>query len=356
MTGVYANGKFLSQKISGVQRYASQLLHHYYQLHQDITLAAPAVRPEEGKYRLVVPVVTTGTTAGLWWEQAQLPFFLRKQGHPLLLNFCNMAPVFYRNKISCIHDIAFLRYPQFFSKAFYYYYKALIPAIIRTSRHVITVSEFSKAELMDYYRLRPEQVTVIPNAGFTTEMPVGSVQQASAAGRPYFLFVGSADPRKNLLFLLKAYAAAHLQQTDLVIAGGGYASFNSTLLQEAAGFATHPHIHFTGHITDQQLTQYYHAAKAVIVPSLYEGFGLPVAEALSARCNVLAADIPIFREVAGVHAAYFDPYDPARLIRLLQQEDSVSRKNNDEGYDYIRAQYSWKDSAELLYRTVNEWR
>jgi glycosyltransferase involved in cell wall biosynthesis len=284
----------------------------------------------------------------------QLPLFLGKQGKPLLLNLCNVAPVFYRNKISCIHDLAFLRYPHFFSKAFYYYYRALIPAIISTSRHILTVSEFSKQELMDYYRLKPEQVTVIPNAGFAADLPV--TVQIPALNRPYFLFVGSADPRKNLLFLLKAYTAACLQHTDLVIAGGGHTSFNNALLKETGAFTSNPHIHFTGRITDEQLTQYYRFAKAVIVPSVYEGFGLPVAEALSARCEVLAADIPVFREVAGTHALYFDPYQADGLIRYLQQMDGAAKKENSQGYDHIRGRYSWKNSASLLYHTVNEWR
>jgi glycosyltransferase involved in cell wall biosynthesis len=298
--------------------------------------------------------VSAGTHGGIWWEQAQLPLYLRKQGKPLLLNLCNVAPVLYGHKISCIHDLAFLRYPQFFSKAFYYYYKALIPAIIRTSRHILTVSEFSRQELLDYYKLKPTQVTVIPNAGFAADLP--DRVQKPALDRPYFLFVGSADPRKNLLFLLKAYAAARLQHTDLVIAGGGHTSFNNDLLKDTAAFAVDPRIHFVGRVTDEQLTNYYRFAKAVIVPSVYEGFGLPIAEALSARCEVLAADIPIFREVAGAHALYFDPYRPEGLVAYLQQMDGETKKENLSGYDHIRGLYSWKHSASLLSEAVNAWR
>lgn len=277
---VCANGKFLSQKISGVQRYASQLLQHYYPLNTDCTIVAPAHKNEE--YNTRMPVISTGSKAGIWWEQVQLPAWLRKNNKPLLLNLCNMAPLAYANKITCIHDIAFVRYPQYFSKAFGLYYRYMMPAIIKTSRHIITVSEFSRSELCLFYNLKPQQVTVIPNAGFGTIDDASAQPMISPHPKPYFLFVGSADPRKNLLFLLKAWQSAQLRDTDLVIAGSGYASFNSDLLHKTEAFRNRPDIHFLGHVSDGLLRQYYQFAKAVVVPSVYEGFGLPVAEALSA--------------------------------------------------------------------------
>lgn len=360
MAGVFANGKFLSQKISGVQRYASQLLLHYYELNKELTLVAPVARAAADDFNLPIPVITKGKKAGLWWEQVQLPWFLSGKGKPLLLNLCNMAPVCYRNKITCIHDIAFLRYPQYFSKAFRAYYQAMIPAIIKTSKHIITVSEFSRAELMDYYKLGEERVSVIPNAGFRSDSAVfpanTGMSEAAPIGRPYFLFVGSADPRKNLLFLLRAFEAARLKETDLVIAGGGYASFNSELMKETDVYRQNPNIHFLGHVTDTLLTQYYNNARAVIVPSVYEGFGLPVAEALSAHSEVLAADIPVFREVAAEHAYYFNPHSPDDLIALMRERDGTPRPDGEAGFTFIHRRYSWKKSASSLGDCISKWR
>lgn len=360
MTGVFANGKFLSQKMSGVQRYASQLLQQYYEIDKELMLVAPVERPAGDAFRMSIPVVTKGAKAGLWWEQVQLPLFLSGKGKPLLLNLCNMAPVLYKNKITCIHDIAFLRYPQFFSKAFRSYYQVMIPAIIKSSKHIITVSEFSRHELMDYYKLSQEQVSVIPNAGFRSEsvgFPADSSSvEAVPVRRPYFLFVGSADPRKNLLFLLRAFEAARLKHTDLVVAGGGYASFNNELMKETDIYHQNPDIHFLGHVTDALLTQYYNSARAVIVPSVYEGFGLPVAEALSAHSEVLAADIPVFREVAAEHAQYFDPHKPDALIALMRERDGTSKPDGAEGYAFIHRRYSWKKSANSLGDCIGKWR
>lgn len=345
MSPVLVNGKFLTQKMSGVQRYASELIRHYAAINPDVTLVAPAEGQLNSLYNMPCNIVATGSKAGLLWEQWQLPRFAAKQ-QQLLLNLCNVAPVMYKNKITCIHDIAFIRYPQFFSKAFYYYYKSMMPLIIRSSKHIITVSEFSKAELMDYYKLRDEQISVIPNAGFLTVQSVA----APMVQAPYFLFVGSVDPRKNLLLLLQAYSAAQLTQTQLVIAGAAYKSFNPELLQQLEQFKANPMIHFAGAVTNEELASLYQHAKAVIVPSLYEGFGLPVAEGLSAGCQVIASDIPIFREVAGEHAFYFK--DKQTLTSLLLLLDKQDKRLNESGRDYVLARYSWKQSAALLKKTV----
>lgn len=345
MTPVLVNGKFLTQKISGVQRYASELIRHYAGINPEVTLLAPAEGQLKDVYHMPCRITGIGKSAGLVWEQWQLPRYARQQNQ-LLLNLCNMAPVFYNNKITCIHDIAFIRYPQFFSRSFYYYYKSLMPLIIRSSRHIITVSEFSKAELMDYYRLCDNQVSVIPNAGFRSTPLI----TAPPLQYPYFLFVGSADPRKNLLLLLRAYSAAQMEQTHLVIAGAGYKSFNPEILQQLEPYKAHPMIHFEGAVSDEALASLYQHAKSVIVPSLYEGFGLPVAEGLSAACQVIASDIPIFREVAGDHAFYFK--DKETLTSLLMLLDKQDKRMNESGREWILSRYSWIQSATLLKKTV----
>lgn len=348
MSKVYVNGKFLTQKMSGVQRYASELVRHYTLLNKEITLVAPSQGVLDDVYNMPCERVSTGGGAGLVWEQWQLPQYVKQQQNPMLLNLCNVAPVLYKNKVTCIHDIAFVRYPQFFSKTFYYYYKTLMPLIIRSSRHIITVSEFSKKELMDYYGLAEKQVSVVPNAGFQS-LPENS-NGKPLLNEPYFLFVGSADPRKNLLLLLQAYEAAQLKQTKLVVAGAGYKSFNSALIQQVEAFAANPMIQFMGAVSNEQLTSLYQHTKAVIVPSVYEGFGLPVAEGLSAACQVIASDIPIFREVAGEHAIYFDSKE--NLTSLLLLMDKQDKRLNIDGQNYILSKYSWNQSAECLRTTL----
>jgi len=341
---VYINGKFLSQKMSGVQRYASEICRN---LTSPVKLIGAEDNLNDTVYHLQKKIETTGSKAGIPWEQFRLPAYLRSQGNPLLLSLCNVAPVFYPNKITCLHDIAFERYPQFFSKKLVLYYHWLIPKVLKNSRHIITVSEFSKREIAAYYKIDPVHITVVPNASaFNPNDSNIAVKQHS---RPYFLFVGSLDPRKNLLLLLKAFRHAALTDTDLIIVGASHASFAAN--PEVSQYHDDPHIVFTGYISDEQLRSYYAGAIALVNPSFYEGFGLPVAEALSMNCPVLASSIEAFKEVGGTDIVYFNPADVSELSDLIK---NFSANASSEKTSQIK-RITWKTSAALVDNLIQQF-
>ena len=148
---IVVNARFLTQPLTGVQRFAFEISRALRDLcnDKDLHFVAPSniLTPKKAK-ELDVEII--GSHTGHLWEQLDLPLYLRKVGNPLLLNFCNTAPIFYKNKLSTIHDITYIRYPQTFSKSFRYFYKVAIPLVLKTSRHVFTVSNFSKQEISDY--------------------------------------------------------------------------------------------------------------------------------------------------------------------------------------------------------------
>lgn len=340
---VYVNGKFLSQKLSGVQRYAAEICRH---LETPVKIACGSDHNNESTYRLQHELESVGRTAGIWWEQVQLPRVLKQRGNPLLLNFCNVAPLFYENKITCLHDIAFERHPEFFSKKFVLYYRWLIPRLLRSSRHIITVSEFSRREISAIYGINPENISVAPNASSFSR--AGSGQQVNPHPRPYFLFVGSLDPRKNLLFLLKAFEKAAVKDVDLVIIGAGHASFAAN--PEIEKYRNASNVVFTGYVSDAQLRSYYAAAIALINPSLYEGFGLPIAEALSMNTPVLASAIEAFEEVGGTDVVYFRPTKIDDLSSLIKAFSITAPQRA------IRtAETSWKTSAEVIDNIIHRF-
>lgn len=340
---VFINGKFLSQKMSGVQRYASEICRN---LSAPALIACAADEQNKAVYKLEKPLVEVGKAAGVAWEQARLPLFLRNAGKPLLLNFCNVAPVLYANKITCLHDIAFERHPEFFSKKFVLYYQWLIPKVLNTSKHIITVSEFSKSEIADFYRIPPDKITVVPNASAFHRDSAESVFKVHQ--KPYFLFVGSLDPRKNLLFLLKAFTLAAVKDVDLVVVGAAHASFAAN--PELETYRRLPNIIFTGYVSDAELRSYYAGALALVNPSLYEGFGLPVAEALSMGCAVLASDIPAFREVGGTDVVYFNTADASELSGLIKRFAS-----NTPGMTSKLEGPTWKSSAEIVDKIIQQF-
>jgi glycosyltransferase involved in cell wall biosynthesis len=341
---VYVNGKFLSQKMSGVQRYASEICRY---LESPVTIIAAADQQNSTVYKLEKPLEQLGSKAGIPWEQVQLPLKLRYAGKPLLINLCNVAPLYYQNKITCLHDIAFERYPHFFSKKLTLYYHWLIPRVLRSSRHIITVSEFSRREIADYYHIDPKHITVVPNASTFKADP--AVLKEPARPRPYFLFVGSMDPRKNLICLLKAFKAAQLKDVDLIVIGAGHASFASS--PEIDTFRNKANIVFTGYVSDAELQNYYAGALALINPSFYEGFGLPIAEALSIGCRVLASDIDAFREVGGTTIEYFNPADVSELTDLIKNFSAKAPFVNTSGTE----NRTWKKSAEIVDRIIQQF-
>lgn len=158
------NSRFLTQQITGVQRFAIEIsLRLKDMLKDNVLFVAPnnIVQFEIAK-QLNVKII--GKHTGHLWEQWDLPKWLKHNGSPLLLNLCNLAPLRYKNKISTIHDIAFERYPQTFSKKFLVVYRFMIPRIIASSKYVITVSEFSKREIVDTYSVEEQNVKVVYNA------------------------------------------------------------------------------------------------------------------------------------------------------------------------------------------------
>lgn len=329
--------------MSGVQRYASEITRN---LSGDIVVAAAPDHLNDSAYHLPQKLEIVGSKAGIAWEQLKLPAYLRKKGNPLLISLCNVAPLRYANKITCLHDIAFERHPEFFSKKFVLYYRWLIPKLLKSSRHIITVSEFSKGEISSFYQINPAMITVIPNASaFSNE---GIQSDFKPRPRPYFLFVGSLDPRKNLLFLLKAFEQAAVHDTDLLIVGASHASF--AVDPELQAYRNHPNIVFTGYISDGELQNYYANALALVNPSLYEGYGLPVAEALSMGCPVLASSIAAFKEVGGTDIVYFNTADTAELAHLIKNFSDTPLLQKKKK---IRNE-SWKSSAEQLDKIIRQ--
>lgn len=340
---VYVNGKFLSQKLSGVQRYAAEICK---ELDSPLKVACAQDNFNDTIYHLPQKLELVGNSAGILWEQYSLPKFLNRKDNPLLLNFCNVAPLFYENKITCLHDIAFERFPDFFSKKFVLYYRWLIPRVLKSSKHIITVSEFSKREISSFYYIDPENISVAPNA--SSFKPTQGGEEGNTHPRPYFLFVGSLDPRKNLLFLLKAFYEARLEDVDLIIVGACHASFATN--PEVERFRNIPNIIFTGYISDAELRNYYSGAIALINPSLYEGFGLPIAEALSMNTPVLASAIEAFEEVGGTDVVYFCPTKIDDLSNLIKKFAIAAPQQA------VKAnQISWKTSAEVIDNIIHRF-
>ncbi|MEA2479780.1 MAG: hypothetical protein QOJ07_1702 [Thermoleophilaceae bacterium] len=318
------------RQIGGVERVARALC-----------AELPALRPE--RYRVLAPRPRLAHKAGHAWEQAALPLLAR--GAELIYSPANLAPLAAgARNVVVIHDAAALRHPGWYGRAYVAYQRALLPALARRSARVITVSEWSKGELVDVLRADPERVAVVPNgveARFAGagQAEAGAARAALGLARPYVLAVGTRIARKNLAALDVAAAALAREGVDLVAAGSGRA------YMRPEGGAP---VRALGYVEEAHLPGLYAGAVALAMPSLYEGFGLPCLEAMAAGTPVVAADRAALPETCGDAALLVDPDDPealsAALARVLSDE-ALAAGLVRRGRARARA-FTWRAAAE----------
>ena len=238
--------------------------------------------------------------AGHAWEQAVLPVMTARA--PALLCPANLAPLAARNVVVVIHDAAPLRHPGWYSGTYAAVQRRLLPLVARRARRVITVSEFSKRELAELLGVEAEVVPGGVDPRFTP--------QESRRDRPYVLSVASHTARKNLSALVPAAQALASEGVDLLVAGGHRPQF--------AAEANLTGLTLLGHVPDDDLPALYAGAEAFVLPSVYEGFGLPVLEAMASGTPVVAADTTALPETCG-GAARLVPPDAEALRQALTQ-------------------------------------
>ncbi len=236
-----------------------------------------------------------------------------------------------------VHDLAVLRFPEAFNAWTRNYSKRAVPRAVREADAVIAVSEFTKRELIELLRVPAEKIRVVPNAPGEEFVPGGAAEEGE-----YVLTVGTLEPRKNLPRL---GAAARRAGVELRIVGargwGGVETDGSSA-------------RWLGFVTDDELARLYRGALCVAYPSLYEGFGLPVIEAMACGAAVVTSAGSATEEVAGGAAVLVDPRDPDAIASGIQE--AIERREELGRRGLARAaEFSWARAAEetaAVYREV----
>ncbi len=345
---IVVNARFLTQKITGTQRFAIEISKRLKKLLPSVKFVAPHnILHKDLAEELETNVI--GNTTSHLWEQITLPRYLKAAGNPILINLVNTAPLFYKKQIVTIHDLAFLRNPKWFSKTFYLYYRFLIPKIVKNSQKILTVSYFSKNEIMELLHIPQTKIEVIYNA-----VDVKFHFNPNAKKKKYILTVSSIDPRKNLKNLILAYKKLSPKDYKLIIAGSKNKIFNNTDFREAINGV--PGIEFTGHVNDKKLVKLYQEATLFVFPSLYEGFGLPPLEAMACGTPVIVSKTASLPEVCGDAAYYVDPHDPdniAKGIKDVLYNKELQNQLIAKGFARVKM-FEWKNSVEKLLKIINE--
>jgi len=351
---LYVNARFLTQEVTGVQRFAEQICLALSELRDDIVFLSPSgiLRPEI-KRKLNVKEI--GTRSGHLWEQFDLPRYLKSQGSPLLLNLCSTAPVFYKNNIVTHHDVTYKRYPNSFSKKFRLVYGILVPMMLKNAKHLITVSEFSKSEINSVYNYPLTKTTVVYNAVSEdfTEGVVTEESLSDVSDEKYLLAVSSPNYHKNFHGMMSAFSQLQNNNIKLKIIGKAGSAFSNQ--QQLSDNSTNPNIEFMGRVDDEKLIQLYQKAHAFIFPSFYEGFGIPPLEAQACGCPVIASNTASMPEVLGSSVLYFNPESLLEIKNAMEEiisNNSLRDELKIKGSNNCK-RFSWVESATKVNNIIN---
>src|SRR3954471_6056574 len=303
----------------------------------------PDLDPE--RYLVMRPPPILSKRPGQAWEQLLLPAAAARAHAGVIYNPANLAPLAWRSNVVQIHDAVALRHPEWYSPAYVRWQRAVMPRIARRAKLVITVSEFSRAELIEFLGVPGERIRVVPggvDARFSAAIDFEPVCARLGLTKPYVLAVGDRGPRKNLAALRPAVGLLRKAGIELVVAGGGRGHQLGSALDGARDI---------GYVVDEDLPALYAGARAFALPSLHEGFGLTVLEAMAAGVPVVASSRAALPEVVTGAGLLADPDDWALFCAAVvkaatdPQEGARLRERGRQ----VAARYTWERAANAVH-------
>ncbi|TWI60360.1 glycosyltransferase involved in cell wall biosynthesis [Bradyrhizobium huanghuaihaiense] len=348
------NGRFLSQSLTGVQRYAAEIVKAMDRLlasgeapRQLVDaewqiLAPPNAQTLPGLRRIKIKQV--GSLQGHAWDQIDLA---RAAAGTRLISLANSGPVLHRDHLVVIHDAQVFRRPDFFSWRYLALHRTLDHMLARAAT-IATVSAFSRNELAEVLSLDPASIPVIPNSAehFATVAPDFSIiDRLRLAPHQFFLFVGSMTKNKNVDTAVRAAERLGRADFPLVVVGGDNSKvFGDSATESRTGIVV------AGRLTDEEIAALFARAAAFVFPSLYEGFGIPPLEAMYFACPVIASSAAAVRETCDDAAVYFDPLDADGLSARMHERIVLGRISpaEQERQQKRLATYSWAKSAAAM--------
>ncbi len=348
------NGRFLSQSLTGVQRYAAELVKA-----MDRLLASGEAPPQllDADWQILAPpnaqtlaglrrmhVKQIGTLKGHAWDQIDLA---RAAAGTRLVSLANSGPVLHRDHLVVLHDAQVFRRPDFFSWRYLALHRTLGHLLARTAT-IATVSAFSRNELAEMLSLPPASIPVIPNSAehFAAVDPDFSIiDSLRLAPHQFFLFVGSMTKNKNVDTAIRAAERLGRADFPLVVVGGD----NSKVFGGGATESKNGVV-IAGRLKDEEIAALFARAAAFIFPSLYEGFGIPPLEAMYFACPVIASSAAAVRETCADAAVYFDPLNVDELSAKMLERIELGRISPAEQKRQQQrlATYSWTKSAAVM--------
>lgn len=300
------------------------------------------------------------TPSRLLWENAVLPGLLKKDKVDIVHVPAFSPALFKRTRtIVTVHDLIGMLFPNQVGRVSRFYWGTWLPAAVKSAEAFIADSQSTRTDMIRHLRIPEKKITVIYPSGHEGffSLPADSIQSTlkqQGIDRSYFLFVGTLEPRKNLFRALRVFdmlnKSSRAGQFKFVVVGSKQFAHGSFFekLKDSLQNNSSEDILFTGYVSHEELNHLYCGATALVYPSLYEGFGIPILEAMASSCPVITSTTSSTSEVAGNAALLVDPEDEMQLLCAMEQladSDSLRQRLRDAGLRQIQ-KFSWKKTAE----------
>lgn len=351
---VYINARFLTQPVSGVQRYAHEILNALDQLlsqnQETLQFFGPFVAlcphgriPKQRWNKIEIRQI--GKSKGHIWEQTSLNIATRDG---ILVSLGNSGPLFHSAQILALHDANIWDIPLAFSARYRLLHKTIRPLLAKRAQGLLSVSRYSANRLADRLNILPQRFAIVPNgADHITKIKEDSdvLQRFDLVKNGYLLSVGNQSPNKNIHRLIQAHGVVSAQVPPLVVIGG-----QTSGLQAQSNKAFN-NVKFLGRVDDAALRGLYENAKGFVFPSLYEGFGIPPLESMLLGTPVLASQKSALPEILQDGVMWFDPLDIDDMTKSMIEFAELTHGERDKliarGHA-IADKFRWSRSAQLL--------
>lgn len=372
MKRILIDATTVCRQLDGLSQYILNILLNFANEFKDEAKFTLLLRPDECPHSYLVNFERAGfslifVNISPIGPKREIQFFLLLQqlrgSYDVFYEPSNQYPLAAKNVVYTVHDLIYERFPSQlgnFSKVKAKWLHFNVSVGLLKSKVVIAVSNFTKSEIARFHsspRTISDKVVVIHEGWEHLDLAIDENERQEDFSKEYFLYVGSSRGHKNLTRLIEAYSSIYTGiKYDLVIAGNGrwLSATDIRLIQEVN--TQEIRIYLTGWIPDKRLHLLFREARALVFPSLCEGFGIPILEAFFNKVPLICSDIPVFREVAGDAALFFDPLRVSSIAEILKKfhdnYDTLSNKLTSRGGERLD-QFSWEKASQQIFAILS---
>lgn len=364
------NAIFLQkEELEGYGHYTNEIVRRMVRQHPRDEFILVFDRPYDEKYiygenvtAIIVPPVARHPFAFYAWYNFKAPAALRKYKVDAWLQpygFCSLTTRI--PQVMVVHDLAFHHFPKFVPWYHRLYYRLFTKKFLNKAESVVAVSEFTKKDITDTYKIAGERVRVIYGAARDVFKPVSwfereDLKESFAGGAEYFICTGGIHPRKNLMNLLKAFSLfKKWQHSNMKLLVAGRLAWDyDDILEKLKTYKYRDDVILLGYQPDETLARITAGAYALLYPSFFEGFGLPIIEAMQSEVPVITSDTGSMPETGGDAALYANPHQPDAIAKHIQHlyRDEILRTTLVEAGKKRAQQFSWNKAAEEMWNAL----